>query len=200
MANNQYTNKVIYGGQTLIDLTQDDVTLADVLAGKKFHLPSGASGTGTCTYDADTSDATAVAAEILATKTAYKNGTKITGIMPNRGAVTLTITDRDTPVTITQGYHDGSGTATIADKDKLIATNIREGITILGITGTMSGSEGVKATSANVTPYTTAQTITPADLGDYNSITQINVAAIAFTETDNAAGGKTVTIGTVAPA
>lgn len=200
MANNQYTNKVIYGGQTLIDLTPDDVTLADVLAGKKFHLPSGASGTGTCTYDADTSDATAVAAEILATKTAYKNGAKITGTMPNRGAVTLTITDRDTPVTITQGYHDGSGTATIADKDKLIATNIREGITILGITGTMSGSEGVKATSANVTPYTTAQTITPADLGDYNSITQINVAAIAYTETDNAAGGKTVTIGTVAPA
>lgn len=200
MANNQYTNKVIYGGQTLIDLTQDDVTLADVLAGKKFHLPSGASGVGTCAYDADTSDATVVAAEILATKTAYKNGAKITGTMPNRGAVALTITDRDTSVTITQGYHDGSGTATIADKDKLIATNIREGITILGVTGTMSGNEGVKATSANVTPYTTAQTITPADLGDYNSITQINVAAIAYTETDNAAGGKTVTIGTVAPA
>ena len=64
----------------------------------------------------------------------------------------------------------------------------------------MSGSENVKATSASVTPYTTAQTITPSDLGDYNSITQINVAAIAFTETDNASGGKTVTIGTVAPA
>ena len=58
----------------------------------------------------------------------------------------------------------------------------------------------VKATSASVTPYTTSQTITPADLGDYNSITQINVAAIAYTETDNAAGGVTVTIGTVAPA
>lgn len=200
MANNQYVNKVIYGGQTLLDLTGDDVTASDVLSGKKFHLPSGAQGTGTSTFDADTSDATAVAAEILATKTAYKNGEKITGTMPNRGAVSLTITARDTPVTITQGYHDGSGSATIADKDKLIATNIREGITILGITGTMSGSEGVKATSANVTPYTTAQTITPSDLGDYNSITQINVAAIAYTETDNAAGGKTVTIGTVAPA
>ena len=130
---------------------------------------------------------------------AYKNGSKVTGTMPNRGAVSLTITARDTPVSIAQGYHDGSGTATIADKDKLIATNIREGITILGITGTMSGSEGVKATSANVTPYTTAQTITPSDLGDYNAITQINVAAIAYTETDNQQGGKTVTIGTVAP-
>ena len=42
---NQYKNKVIYGGQTLIDLTQDDVTAADVQSGKKFHLPSGALAT-----------------------------------------------------------------------------------------------------------------------------------------------------------
>ena len=199
MANNQYVNKVIYGGQTLIDLTGDDVTAAQVLSGIKFHLPSGAQGTGSCTYDADTSDATATAAEILSTKTAYKNGSKLTGTMPNRGAVSLTITARDTAVTITQGYHDGSGSATIADKDKLIPANIRQGITILGIEGTMSGSENVKATSCSVTPYTTAQTIVPSDLGDYNSITQVNVAAIAYTETDNNAGGKTVTIGTVAP-
>ena len=74
MANNQYINKVVYGGNTLIDLTQDDATRASVLDGIKFHLPSGEATTGTCTYDADTSDATAVAAEILSTKTAYKNG------------------------------------------------------------------------------------------------------------------------------
>jgi len=64
----------------------------------------------------------------------------------------------------------------------------------------MNGSEGVKATSVSITPYTTAQTIVPSDLGDYNSITQINVAAIAYNESDNAAGGVTVTIGTVASA
>jgi len=64
----------------------------------------------------------------------------------------------------------------------------------------MSGSEGVQATSVSITPYTTAQTIVPSDLGDYNSITQINVAAIAYSESDNAAGGVTVTIGTVASA
>lgn len=63
----------------------------------------------------------------------------------------------------------------------------------------MSGSEGVKATTANVTPYTTAQTIVPTDLGDYNSITQINVAAIAYSTSANAYG-LTATIGTVAPA
>lgn len=199
---NLYKNKVIYGGDVLIDLTQDDVTAADVTQGKKFHLPSGATATGTNTYDADTSDATAVAAEILNSKTAYKNGEKITGTMPNRGAVAGSISTVAGEYTVPQGYHDGSGKVAIAatEQAKLVATNIREGVTILGVEGTMSGSEGIKATAASVTPYTTAQTITPADLGDYNSITQINVAAIAYTEADNAAGGVTVTIGTVAPA
>lgn len=199
---NQYKNKIIYGGNVLIDLTQDDVTAADVQSGKKFHLPSGATATGTNTYDADTKDATAVAAEILSDKTAYKNGTKLTGTMPNRGAVTGSISTVAGEYTIPQGYHDGSGKVSIiaTEQAKLIATNIREGITILGVTGTMSGSEGVQATSVSITPYTTAQTIVPSDLGDYNSITQINVAAIAYSESDNAAGGVTVTIGTVASA
>lgn len=199
---NQYKNKIIYGGETLIDLTQDDVLVSDVAAGKKFHLPSGEPATGTNTYDANTSDATAVAAEILTGKTAYKNGTKLTGTMPNRGAVAGTISTVTGEYTVPQGYHDGSGKVSIdaTEQAKLIATNIREGITVLGITGTMSGSEGVKATAASVTPYTTAQTITPTDLGDFNSITQINVAAISYTENDNAAGGVTVTIGAVAPA
>lgn len=201
MANNQYVNKVIFGGDTLIDLTNDDVTRASVLSGLKFHLPTGEATTGTCTYDADTSDANAVAAEILSSKTAYVNGSKITGSMTNRGGVTGTISTKAGEYTIASGYHDGSGKVSIdsTEQAKLIATNIRSGVTILGVEGTMSGSESVKATSASVTPYTTAQTITPSDLGDYNSITQINVAAIAYSETDNPAGGKTATIGTVAP-
>ena len=199
---NLYKNKVIYGGNVLIDLTQDDVTAADVASGKKFHLPSGAIATGTNTYDADTSDATAVAAEILSGKTAYKNGEEIVGTMPNRGAVAGSIATAAGEYTVPQGYHDGSGKVSIAvtEQAKLVASNIREGVTILGVQGTMSGNEGVKATAASVTPYTTAQTITPASLGDFNSISQINVAAIAYTEADNAAGGVTVTIGTVAPA
>ncbi|MBQ7214320.1 MAG: hypothetical protein IJS25_07300 [Bacteroidales bacterium] len=195
MANNQYVNKVVYGGNTLIDLTGDDVQVSDVLSGKKFHLPSGAPGVGTCDYDADTSDATAVAAEILATKTAYKNGQKLTGTMPNRGGVTGTIATKAGTYSIQQGYHDGSGTVGIdaTEQAKIIPGNIREGITILGVEGEMSGSEDVSAQAKTVTPSTTQQVITP-DSPTYNYLSQVTVAAIPYTETDNAAGGKTITI------
>lgn len=193
---NQHVNKVVLSnGTTLIDLTNDDVKASDVLSGIKFHLPSGAEGTGACTYDADTSDATATAAEILNTKTAYKNGAKVIGTMPNRGGVTGTISDKAGTYTIQQGYHDGSGKVSIAatEQAKIIATNIREGITILGVEGTMSGSEDMSAQSKTVTPTFAAQTITP-DTG-YNCLAQVTVNAIPVAYSDNAAGGQTCTIG-----
>lgn len=49
MANNPYVNKVIYGDDTLIDLTGDTATESDVLLGKTFHDKSGALRTGTLT-------------------------------------------------------------------------------------------------------------------------------------------------------
>ena len=191
---NQYKNKIIYGGDVLIDLTGDTVTAATLLSGTKAHDKSGAPITGTCTYNADTSDATAVAAEILATKTAYVNGNKITGTMPNNGAVDGKITTKD-GYTIPQGYHDGSGTVTLdnASNSALVANNIREGVEILGVTGTMSGSENMKPQSKTVTPSKTAQTILP-DSPTYNCLSQVTVNAISYVETDNAAGGVTVTI------
>lgn len=192
---NQYVNKVIYGGNTLIDLTGDTVTQADVLTGVKFHLPSGASGTGTCAFDVDSSDCTAAVAEVLATKTFAKGGAVLTGTMPNRGGVTGTISTKAQEYTIAQGYHDGSGKVSIASTEqaKIIASNIRNGVSILGVTGTMSGSEDVKAQSKTVTPTTESQTVLP-DTPTYNYLTQVTVNAIPYTETDNAAGGKTVTI------
>lgn len=42
-------NKVVYGGDTLIDLTGDTVTAADMLSGKKAHDKSGESITGSMT-------------------------------------------------------------------------------------------------------------------------------------------------------
>lgn len=197
---NEYVNKVIYGGNTLIDLTNDTVTADKILSGFTAHAASGAPITGSCTYDADTSDATATVAEILSGKTAYKNGSKLTGTMPNRGAVTGTIASLNDTYTIQNGYHDGSGTVGISatEKEKIVASNIREGVEILGVRGTMSGSEDVKAQAKTATPKTTAQTITPDTAQGYNYLSQVTVAAIPYTETDNAAGGKTVTIAAAA--
>lgn len=190
-----HVNKVIFGGNTLIDLTADTVDAAHLLSTYTAHDRSGAIITGTCTYNADTSDATATADEILATKTAYVNGSKVTGSMPNRGAVTGTISTKAQQYTIRQGYHDGSGKVSIASSEqaKIIAGNIRQGVTILGVEGTMSGQEDVHAQSKTVTPTTAQQVITP-DSPDYNYLTQVTVNAIPYVETANTYG-ITVTIG-----
>lgn len=195
---NQYVNKVVYGNTTLIDLTSDTITAADLASGVTAHDKSGAAITGSNTYDADTSDADATAAEILTTKTAYVNGSKITGSMPNRGGVTGIISTVAGEYSIQSGYHDGSGTVAIdsTEQAKIVAGNIKEGVEILGVTGTYTG-EGVTAQSKTATPYTTQQVILP-DSG-YDYLSQVTVSAISYTETDNAAGGKTVTIGDVAP-
>lgn len=192
---NQYVNKVIYGGNTLIDLTSDTAVANKVLSGYTFHDASGALVTGTSAFDVDSSDCTATVAEVLATKTFAKGGQVLTGTMPNRGAVTGTISTKAQEYTVPQGYHDGSGKVSIAaaEQAKIIATNIRSGVTILGVEGTMSGSEDVNAQSKTVTPTTSSQTVLP-DTG-YNYLTQVTVNAIPYVETDNAAGGKTVTIG-----
>lgn len=193
-----YNKAVLGDGTVLIDLTGDDVTPEDVASGVTFHKPDGTIATGTNTNDADTRDATAYASEIISGKTAYKNGQKLTGTMPNIGAQTSSIVDADTPVGIQSGYHDGSGSVGIdaTEKAKLIPGNIKSGVEVLGVTGTYTG-EGVVAQSKSATPYLTAQTVLP-DSG-YDYLSQVSIAAITITETDNAAGGKTVTIGAVAP-
>lgn len=195
MANNEYVNKVaLAGGSVLIDLTSDTAVAADVASGKYFHLASGQRVQGTNTYDSDTTDANATAGDIAYGKTAYVNKNKITGSMPIIGAQTITISDVDDEVSISAGQHDGTGKAKLdaTEKAKIIAENIKSGVEILGVEGTYTG-EGVTATSVNVTPTFASQTILPPSGYDY--ISQVNVAAITVTETDNEQGGKTVTIG-----
>lgn len=196
MADTKYVSKVVYGGKTLIDLTADTVTADKLLEGYTTHGKDGAAITGTCTFDADTGDATAAVAEILNSKTAYVNGVKLTGTMKNNGAVTGTISSKTEEYTIPIGYHDGSGKVSISSTEqaKLIATNIRNGVVILGVTGTMSGTEDVKAQAKTITPATTAQTVLPDSASGYNYLSQITVSAIPYVEADNSAGGVTVTI------
>lgn len=194
---NKNISKVVYGGKTLIDLTADTVTADKVLKNYTTHDKSGAPITGTCTFDADTSDATVAVAEILTGKTAYVNGVKLTGTMKNNGAVTGTISTKAESYTIPIGYHDGSGKVAISSTEqaKIIATNIRSGVKILGVTGTMSGTEGAKAESKTAIPSTSQQTILPDSTKGYNYISKVVIEAIPYNESDNPQGGVTVTIG-----
>lgn len=195
MPTNSYNSKVIFNGEVLIDLTADTVTADKLLKGITAHGKDGAPVTGTCDWDAATGDATATAAEILSGKTAYVKGKKVSGTMPNRGAVAGKISTKAGAYTVPQGYHDGSGKVAIdsTEQAKLIPTNIREGVTVLGVEGAMSGSEDMKPQSKSVTPKASAQTVLPDE--DYNCLSQVEVAAIPYAVSDNTSGGKTVTIG-----
>lgn len=191
----EYNSKVqLSNGMVLIDLTNDTVTADKLAEGVTAHGADGAPITGTNTFDADTSEDTAIASEILAGKTAHARGQELNGTMANNGAVSGSIDDLSAPYTIPQGYHDGSGTVDVdaTEAAKIIPGNIKEGVEILGVTGTYTG-EGVTAQTKNATPSFEAQTILP-DAG-YDYLSQVNLAAIAVTYTENAAGGYTVTIG-----
>ena len=120
---NMNVNKVIYGGDVLIDLTGDSVSADKILKGITAHDKSGAKITGTCTFDSDTSEDTAAVAEILVGKTAHARGSKLTGTMKNNGAVKGTISTVAGEYTVPQGYHDGSGKVSIdaTEQAKLIA-------------------------------------------------------------------------------
>lgn len=163
MANNPYVNKVVYGADTLIDLTTDTVDASKVLSGNYFHLPSGQRVIGTCTYDADTSNGNVSASEILSGKIAYSNGQQITGTMPNIGQQTSTISTKGQSISISQGYHDGSGKVYIDydEQDKIKPGNIKKGVTILGTTGTYEGSggEGTQGYNAQGTVNRTGTTL-----------------------------------------
>lgn len=139
MANNPYVNKVQYGNIVLIDLTADTVAGNKLLSGYTAHDASGAAITGSCTYDADTSDGTTTSGELLFGEIAYSGGQRIVGTMPNIGTQNSTITTKAQQVSISNGYHDGSGKVQIAtsEQNKIIPENIKLGVTILGVTGTL---------------------------------------------------------------
>ena len=187
-------NKVVYGNRTLIDLTSDTVTKDKILSGFTAHDKSGAIITGNCDFDVNSTDATVAVAEILDGKTAYARGAKLVGTMPNKGAVNGSISTKTGEFTIPTGFHDGSGKVGIdaTEQAKIIEANIKEGVTILGVTGTLAPASGVKAQSKTVTPSTTEISVLPDEGYDY--LATVTVSAIPTSESDNSAGGITFTI------
>lgn len=95
----------------------------------------------------------------------------------NRGAADGTISTVDGDYTIQAGYHNGNGKVSIAaaEKLKLIAANIKSGVTILGVVGSYIG-EAIKAQTKSVTPTKSKQTITPDE--GYDALSSVEVAAI----------------------
>lgn len=188
-------SKIVFGGAVLMDLTGDTVKADKMLKGTTAHGADGEPVVGTCTFDVDSSGATAATDEVLAGKSFGAGGQMRTGTMKNNGAVSGTISERDGSYTVPYGFHDGSGKVQISatERQKIIAENIREGVTILGITGAMSSSEGMKPQAKEVTPTMEEQVVLP-DAG-YNCLTQVTVKGIPYKEVANAAGGITVTIG-----
>ena len=112
----------------------------------------------------------------------------------NHGAVTGSISGKDDSYVVPVGYHDGSGVVKIDDteKAKLVPSNIRSGVSVLGVEGNMTGTEDVNAQTKTVSPSTVQQTILPDE--GYNYLSQIVVGAIPYVESSNSAGGTTVTI------
>ncbi len=187
-------NKVIYGGNTLIDLTGDSVTKDKLLTGYTAHDKSGEVIEGACSFDVDSTDATVTAAEILNGQIAYARGSKISGTMKNNGAVAETIADKDSVYTVPIGYHDGSETVQLdaTEKAKLIPGNIKKGVNVLGVEGDCEPSSDVTAQAKTATPSTVKQTVLPDNGIDY--LSQVVINPIAYVESANSAGGTTVTI------
>lgn len=187
-------NKVIIGNEVRLDLTSDTVSADKLLKGTTAHDKSGEKITGTCNFDIDSSEATAAVAEVLSGRSFAARGEMLTGTMPDNGSVSGTISEKAQEYPIPMGFHDGSGKVAISstEQDKLIPSNIKQGVEILGVTGAYGG-EAVKAHSKSVTPALTSQTVLP-DSG-YDYLSQVTISAIPITETENSAGGITLKVG-----
>lgn len=96
------------------------------------------SGGGTAKFF-DTSGADITGADVLTGKTGYGSSGSVSGSMANNGGTGGTISTKAGTVTIPAGYTTG-GTVSISstEQSKIIASNIKSGVTLLGVAGTLS--------------------------------------------------------------
>lgn len=191
---NEFNSKITLAtGEVLIDLTQDDVRAEHVQNGIYFHDKTGARLKGSNTKTVDASKATAEAAEVLVGRTFGKGAEMQTGTMPDNSGKNVVITSKEGTI-IPRGAYDGASKAVLSDEDiaKLIPSNIKEGISILGVPGGF-GADDISSQEKEVTPTFEDQTILPD--ADVAYLSSVKVKAIPITRTDNEAGGVTVTIG-----
>lgn len=102
----------------------------------EVDIPKSTSGTAKF-YDTASADITS--ADVLTGKTGFGNGGSVSGSMANNGSTSGTISTKAGTVTIPQGYTSG-GTVSIssAEQNKIIASNIKSGVTLLGVAGSLT--------------------------------------------------------------
>lgn len=105
----------------------------------------------------DTSDATAIASDILSGKTAYVNGTKVTGSIQSKSAAIYTPGTADQ--TIASGQYL-SGAQTIQGDTNLVASNIKSGVSIFGVEGSHVCESGIDTSDATATASDIAKDVT----------------------------------------
>lgn len=96
------------------------------------------SGGGTAKFY-DTSEANITSADVLTGKKGFGSGGEVSGGMANNGSTSGTITTKAGSVTIPAGYTSG-GSVSISstEQSKIVAGNIKSGVTILGVGGSLS--------------------------------------------------------------
>lgn len=111
----------------------NEVTYQDV---PEVDIPK--SGGGTAKFY-DTAGANITAADVLTGKTGFGSSGSVSGSMANNGSTSGTITTKAGTVTIPAGYTSG-GTVSIAEAEqsKVIASNIKSGVTLLGVAGSLT--------------------------------------------------------------
>lgn len=102
----------------------------------EVDIPKSGGGTAKFYY---TGDADASGADILTGKTAFVASGSVSGSMANNGSTSGTISTKAGTVTIPAGYTTG-GTVAISstEQSKIIASNIKSGVTILGVAGSLA--------------------------------------------------------------
>lgn len=96
------------------------------------------SGSGTATFY-DTADGNITSADVLTGKTGYNASGSVSGSMANNGSTSGIISTKAGTVAIPAGYTSG-GTVAISstEQSKIIGANIKSGVTLLGVSGTLS--------------------------------------------------------------